>query len=277
MLLANTPVGPAPARSNAATCCFRKSLLRWRWLSGPFRNWMRRNSRITVLAASAAAALPAASVEAAAGRNARLVIEPAWYQTCGRKMETAPIPEKPEPGKSSIHRGDAENAEISAEKTKQKQARRKGQDSHLPRGARGGSGDRGGNTARRGHFGGHAHSLLHAARVGAVFSGDVEGRAVIDGGADDRNAERDVHGFFEVDQFHRDVALIVVHGDDQVKGAANRLQENRVGSVRPAAGNALGARGSDRWDDDSLFLVAEKAMLAGVRVQAADGDARPRA
>src|ERR1035437_7609266 len=126
MVLENTPVGPAPARSNAATCCFRKSLLRWRWLSGPFRNWMRRNSRITFLAASAAAALPAATADAAAGRNARLVIEPAWYQTCGRKMETAPIPEKPEPGKSSIHRGDAEHAEISAAKTKQKQARRKG-------------------------------------------------------------------------------------------------------------------------------------------------------
>src|ERR1035437_4694521 len=83
MVLENTPVGPAPARSKAATCCFRKSLLRCRWLSGLLRNWMRRSSRITFLAASAAAALPAASVEAAAGRNARLVIEPAWYQTYG--------------------------------------------------------------------------------------------------------------------------------------------------------------------------------------------------
>src|SRR5450759_780864 len=87
MLLENTPVGPAPARCNADTCCFRKSLLRWRWLSGPLRNWMRRNSRITFLAASAAAALPAATADAAAGRNARLVIEPAWYQTCPRRVE----------------------------------------------------------------------------------------------------------------------------------------------------------------------------------------------
>src|ERR1035437_4218171 len=133
MVLENTPVGPAPARSKAATCCFRKSLLRCRWFSGLLRNWMRRSSRITFLAASAAAALPAASVEAAAGRNARLVIEPAWYQTCGRKMETAPIREKPEPGKSSIHRGDAE---ISAEKTKQKKARRKGGRIHTFPGAR---------------------------------------------------------------------------------------------------------------------------------------------
>src|SRR5450759_4799762 len=86
MLLENTPVGPAPARCNAATCCFRKSLLRWRWLSGPFRNWMRRNSRITFLAASAAAALPAATADAAAGRNARLVIEPAWYQMGERRV-----------------------------------------------------------------------------------------------------------------------------------------------------------------------------------------------
>src|SRR5450631_2265925 len=89
MLLEKTPVGPAPARCNAATCCFRKSLFRCRWLSGLLRNWMRRNSMITFLAASAAAALPAATADAAAGRNARLVIEPAWYQTCDCNMEWA--------------------------------------------------------------------------------------------------------------------------------------------------------------------------------------------
>src|ERR1017187_5696293 len=87
ILLENTPVGPAPARSKAATCCFRKSLLRCRWLSGLLRNWIRRSSRITLWAASAAAALPAAITDVAVGRNVRLVIEPAWYQTCPRRAE----------------------------------------------------------------------------------------------------------------------------------------------------------------------------------------------
>src|ERR1039457_2077446 len=87
ILLENTPVGPAPARSKAATCCFRKSLLRCRWLSGLLRNWIRRSARITLGAASAAAALPAAITDAAVGRNVRLVIEPAWYQTCPRRVE----------------------------------------------------------------------------------------------------------------------------------------------------------------------------------------------
>jgi hypothetical protein len=64
---------------------------------------------------------------------------------------------------------------------------------------------------------------------------DIERRSVIHRGAGDREAERDVDGTFEVDQLHRDVALIVVHGDHQVVGAPYREQEDCVRGMRAAA------------------------------------------
>ena len=105
---------------------------------------------------------------------------------------------------------------------------------------------------RGGHFRGYTHGLFHAPRVGPVLAGDVERGAVIHRGADDRNTERDVYRAFEIDQLHGNVALIVIHRDHQVIGAAHCLQEDGVGRMRPATGNSLGARGLDggqmkRW------------------------------
>src|ERR1039458_8404601 len=59
------------------------------------------------------------------------------------------------------------------------------------------------------HPDGHAHGGLHVAAVGTTLAGDVECGAVVDGGADDGDAERDVDGALEVDELHRDVALVV--------------------------------------------------------------------
>lgn len=39
------------------------------------------------------------------------------------------------------------------------------------------------------HARGHAHGLFHAARIGLVLSGNVEGRPVVHRGPDDRNSE----------------------------------------------------------------------------------------
>ena len=50
-------------------------------------------------------------------------------------------------------------------------------------------------------------------------AGDVEGGAVIDRAAVDRQAQRDVHRRVEGDELDRDVALVVVLRDDQVEGA----------------------------------------------------------
>src|ERR1700722_4394861 len=65
----------------------------------------------------------------------------------------------------------------------------------LPQGGREGG-------AGGGHFDGHAHGSLHVAAVGAVLAGDVEGGAVIDGGADDGDTEGNVDGLLEVDELH---------------------------------------------------------------------------
>src|SRR5688500_7685646 len=46
---------------------------------------------------------------------------------------------------------------------------------------------------------------------------DVERRAVVRAGADERQAQRDVHAFFQPEIFHRDQPLIVVLGHDNVE------------------------------------------------------------
>ena len=48
-----------------------------------------------------------------------------------------------------------------------------------------------------GHADGEAHGGLHVGGVGLVAAGNIEGGAVIDGGADDGQAERNVDAAFE--------------------------------------------------------------------------------
>ncbi len=125
-----------------------------------------------------------------------------------------------------------------------------------------------------GHLGRDPHGLFHASGIGAILAGDVEGGAVIDAGADDRNAERDVDRAFEIDQLHRNVTLVMILGDDQIVGAADGLQEHSIRRVRSGASDAARAGRLDCGQDAALVFIAEKAVLAGVRIEAADGDAR---
>ena len=57
--------------------------------------------------------------------------------------------------------------------------------------------------------------------------GDVEGGAVIDRGADDRQAQRHVHRLAEREQLDRNQPLIVIAGDDDVELAAARRAGTR--------------------------------------------------
>src|SRR4051794_13683845 len=85
--------------------------------------------------------------------------------------------------------------------------------------------------------------LDEAALVGDALAGDVEGGAVIDRGADDRQAEGDVDARkvfplarlridLEAEQLHRDVPLVVVHGDHCVVLAGAQLDEDRIARDR---------------------------------------------
>ncbi len=137
----------------------------------------------------------------------------------------------------------------------------------------GGDGGWGGGFAFGGDFGGHEDGGFHAAGVGFVFAGDVEGGAVVGGGADDGEAEGDVDAAVEVEEFDGDEALVVVHGDDEVVVALDGFDEDGVGGEGAVGVDAVLAGHEDGGLDDAFFLVAELAVFAGVGVEAADGDA----
>ena len=116
-----------------------------------------------------------------------------------------------------------------------------------------------------------------AARIRDALARDVERGAVIDRGPDDRQAEGHVDRLTERKQLHRNQTLIVVAGDDDVEFAAGGAEEHRVARKRAMRRRCPRARQpsiAGRMTSDSSR--AEQAVLAGVRIEAGDGDPRPR-
>lgn len=108
---------------------------------------------------------------------------------------------------------------------------------------------------------------------------------MVDGRADDREPERDVHALdgvpcaplavkAEAEHLGGYVPLVVVHADDDVVPPAVHLGEDAVGRQGPAGVDPLGARGLDRRDDLLDLLGPKEPVLTGVRVEAGNGDAR---
>src|SRR5258708_14594239 len=62
--------------------------------------------------------------------------------------------------------------------------------------------------------------LVQASRVGQAFPRDVEGGAVINRGAHNRQAESEVHASVEGKHFEGDVALIVIESHDRIESFA---------------------------------------------------------
>ena len=73
----------------------------------------------------------------------------------------------------------------------------------------------------------------HAGMLGDAAARDVEGRAVIDRGADEGQAERDVDGLAEREALDGDHRLVMVARNHGVELAARGAQKDRVGRVRP--------------------------------------------
>ena len=61
---------------------------------------------------------------------------------------------------------------------------------------------------------------------------DVEGGAVVGGGAHEGQPQRDVDAVLEGDGLERDQRLVVVHGDGGIVGAPRRRVEQRIGGMR---------------------------------------------
>jgi hypothetical protein len=101
----------------------------------------------------------------------------------------------------------------------------------------------------RGEFDGLLDCDQQAALVRLARACDIEGRAVIDGGADNWQADRDIHSGLDAEHLHWAVPLVVIHGYDDVKLAAPGAKEKRIGGQRPFNIPASGPTGLDsRFD-----------------------------
>ena len=113
---------------------------------------------------------------------------------------------------------------------------------------------------------GHADRGGHRARIGAVLPGDVERRAMIGRGADDRQAERDVDAFVEMQRLQRDQRLVVIHAQGRVVVGARALAWNMVSAgwgpvtCQPSARSA-----SIAGSIISISSRPERAAFAGMR------------
>src|ERR1043166_6497359 len=121
---------------------------------------------------------------------------------------------------------------------------------------------------------GQQHRGDHAFGVRNPFAGDVERRAVGDRRPDDRKPERDGDCAPECGQLHRNEPLIVRAGDDDGEFALAGAYEQRVGGKWSRDVDAFGATALYRRNDRRRLFASKQAMLAGVRIQARDGDAR---
>ena len=120
-----------------------------------------------------------------------------------------------------------------------------------------------------------SNCCVHVDVVGPARAGEIEGSAVVDGSAVDRQSERDVHRGVESDQLHGNVPLIVILGDDEVEGAAVGAVKNGVWRDRAVHVDTFRAGLRDGGRDLRLVLVTEQAVLAAMRIDAGDRDARP--
>src|SRR5689334_23235698 len=86
-----------------------------------------------------------------------------------------------------------------------------------------------------GELHGDANGGEQALVAGDAAAGDIEGGAVVDRGADDREAEGDVDAAFEAVHLDGDVALVVILGDHDIELAPGSTPEDGVGG--PGAGD----------------------------------------
>jgi hypothetical protein len=118
----------------------------------------------------------------------------------------------------------------------------------------------------------------HSVRLDAARACGVERHAVIDARAHEGEAPRDVHRVAPVEELARDRRLVVEHRDDARVRARLRLPERGLRRLRADERQAarrerfLGSERRHARGHHTVLLVAEEAVLAGVRVEAAHRD-----
>lgn len=115
----------------------------------------------------------------------------------------------------------------------------------------------------------------HAASVRLSLASYVECRTVVNRCAYDGQAHGGVDTVLNAQHLDGAVALVVIHGYDKVKVTPDGAEKQRVCRQRARhiipLGHGLRHCGSDL---DRLLAVTEQAVLAGMRIDRADADAR---
>ena len=105
--------------------------------------------------------------------------------------------------------------------------------------------------------------------VGDAPAGDVEGGAVIHGGAYEGQSEVDADALFEAVHFYGNVALVVIHGQHNVVSAADGLVEDHVGRDGALGEDAPALCVLHRGGDGFGLFASQQAAVAGVGFRAA--------
>src|ERR1700694_5855267 len=117
--------------------------------------------------------------------------------------------------------------------------------------------------------------LDQAARVGLPGASKRERGAMVDRGADERQAKRHGHAAPEPRVFEHRKALVVVHGERAIGCVQPLRHEPRVRGDRAARRNPRGRRSGNRRRDDLDVLAPEVARFSAVRIEPGDQNARP--
>ena len=91
--------------------------------------------------------------------------------------------------------------------------------------------------------------------------------------ADDRQAERDVYAGVEGEHLQRAESLVVIHGHDRIELPFERLVKNDIGGHGSGHVEPRFRGLADGGFDDGDFLAADLPAVAGMRIEAAHGDA----
>ena len=80
----------------------------------------------------------------------------------------------------------------------------------------------------------------------------------------------------ESEQLQRDQSLVMVHAENTVKLPIGSTPENRIRTERAGEGSPRirGAKQRQGGLDQTLLLIAEIPLLAGMRIETGDSDTR---
>src|SRR4030042_2611343 len=105
----------------------------------------------------------------------------------------------------------------------------------------GGTTGRTGVSNQTGKNGGQLDGFNQAVRIGSIFSGNIEGRAVIGRGPDKGKTQAHVDSAVKGQEFKGNESLVMIKGDDDCIRPPDGTPEDDVGGVGAAARDALPA------------------------------------